>query len=181
MDASELTNGVTDTGRKLLPGVQAVLDRPTDQRIILTKTEVWIDYQNAKLAITALNDLLIHPRAEEMPGLLIAAESRNGKSSLLRKFQQDHLGNMGEAGRLNMPVVRVRMSDKPDAGAFWTAVLNAMKVGHQVKAPVPVKKDQAQRTLENVRCRMLMIDEIHNILQGKAPEQRHFLALLEKH
>lgn len=166
-------------GAHLAPEVRDVLDLPKADRIAFAQSGSWIDHTAVVRARAALEDLLVRPRVERMPCLLVAAASGNGKSSLLRTFAAAHAPHLGADDRAVMPVVLMEMPEKPTDGLFWSDLLDALNVAHRPTAPVAANRDQALRVLEVIRCRMLVIDEVHNILQVGPAQQRQMLALIK--
>ena len=162
----------------LLPEVAGTLDWPVDRRIAFARRDLWIEHEHAARAMRKLRDVLAHPRTEQMPCVLVAAVSRNGKSTVLKRFSAENPPRLLE-GKPTIPVVSMQMPAKPKETDFWTEMLDAMKVGHRVNAAVALKRDQAMANLRTYGSKVLVIDEIHNVLQGTVPEQRAFLAFLK--
>lgn len=55
----------------------------------------------------------------------------------------------------------------------------ALSVPHRDNNPALRKKKQALDVLTRVNCRVLLIDEVHNVLLGHAAQQRQLLAVVK--
>jgi AAA+ superfamily predicted ATPase len=155
------------------------MDLPTEDRIACALEDRWIGYTKAQQALQTLSDLLAHPRTLRMPNMLLVGRSGNGKSTIIAKFRELHPIQMSEGGQARAPVVVVEMPSEPSETRFWTELLLTLRIAHRDTDPVQRKKNQAVSILSYVECRMLVIDEVHNILQGHVRQQRHFLGLLK--
>lgn len=163
----------------LIPEVAAVLDRPTPEREERIKSDVWIGYPRAQQILNALEDLLSHPKTLRMPNLLLVGDSGNGKSTVVDHFYRSN-GPITEGGEApTVPIVLMEMPSEPNEGRFWTSMLDSMFIAHRSTDPVTRKEAQAVSVLRGCRTRMLIIDEIHNLLYGSPLKQRHFLGVLK--
>lgn len=163
----------------LEPAVRDVMSFPTEERVAFAQQDRWIGYTRAQEAIHALSDLLSHPRTVRMPNLLLVGESGNGKTTIIEKFRDLHPVVAQPGGEPLLPVAVMCMPSEPVETRFWTELLLALKIAHRDSDPVQRKKNQAHSILTYVQCRMLVIDEIHNVLYGHARQQRHFLGVLK--
>lgn len=163
----------------LLPEASDALDLPIDERVAFARRDLWIGYPAATRALGAIEDLLVHPRVARMPCLLLAATSNNGKSTVLRRFRLDHPMVAGPEEKPYLPVVVMDMPETPTEANFWGGLLLGMRIAHRVTAPPAWKKQQALQAMRALHCRMLVVDEVHNLLQSTTPQQRHMLALLK--
>ena len=70
------------------------------------------------------------------------------------------------------------MPPAPDERRFFSAVLEALGAPDRSNDRLAAKQDMAMRMLRATDVRMLVIDEVHNILSGSRDQQRRFLNLL---
>lgn len=159
--------------------VMRAVTLPLDERIEYALQDRWIGYSRAHQALQTLADLLAHPRNLRMPNLLLVGESGNGKSTIAAKFKEQHPVTVQPGGEALAPVLSMEMPSEPNETRFWTELLLALNIAHRDTDHVQRKKDQAVSVLSYVGCRMLVIDEIHNVLYGHARQQRHFLGVLK--
>jgi type II secretory pathway predicted ATPase ExeA len=173
---------MTDTSYPhLLPQIRALADAPAEMRIRRIRTDRWIGYARAEAALSAMEDLLTFPKRTRMPNLLLVGPSNNGKTMIVEKFRREHLRG-AEAdlreGAVAVPVLKVQMPPAPDERRFFSAVLEALGAPDRSNDRLAAKQDMAMRMLRATNVRLLVIDEVHNILSGSRDQQRRFLNLL---
>ena len=165
----------------LLPQIRALADAPAEMRIRRIRTDRWIGYARAEAALSAMEDLLTFPKRTRMPNLLLVGPSNNGKTMIVEKFRREHLRG-AEAdlreGAIAVPVLKVQMPPAPDERRFFSAVLEALGAPDRSNDRLAAKQDMAMRMLRATNVRLLVIDEVHNILSGSRDQQRRFLNLL---
>ena len=165
----------------LFPQIRALADAPADMRIRRIRTDRWIGYARAEAALSGMEDLLTFPKRTRMPNLLLVGPSNNGKTMIVEKFRREHLRG-AEAdlreGAIAVPVLKVQMPPAPDERRFFSAVLEALGAPDRSNDRLAAKQDMAMRMLRATSVRLLVIDEVHNILSGSRDQQRRFLNLL---
>jgi len=165
----------------LLPATQALLDAPDDLRIRRIRTDRWIGYARAEAALAAIEDLLSFPKRTRMPNLLLVGPTNNGKTMIIEKFRRSHIPGETEAAResaVHLPILKVQMPPAPDERRFFAAVLQAFGAPDRMSDRLATKQELAVRMLRATEVRMLVIDEVHNLLSGSRDQQRRFLNLL---
>jgi len=164
----------------LLPVAQALADAPAELRVRRVRADRWMGYARAEAALSALEDLLTFPKRLRMPNLLLVGPSNNGKTMIVEKFRREHLPGDPHAGNgaITIPVLKVQMPPAPDERRFFSAVLEALGAPDRSNDRLAAKQDMAMRMLRATDVRMLVIDEVHNILSGSRDQQRRFLNLL---
>ena len=173
------TDGEPKGMEHLLPSVRPVVSQSSEERFLFARQDRWIDYPAATRIIDTLSDLLAAPVESRPRGFLVVARADNGKSSLLRRFEALNPPSSAENGQALMPVVGMSMPDEPTEPKIWLALLKVLRVPHEVTAPPKVHKAQAIEMLEATSCRILMVDEIHDLMQGSARQSSHALVLLK--
>lgn len=163
----------------LAPHVEALLAMTREERIFAAQEDMWIGYDQANLALAALEDLLAAPRNARTMNMLLAGRSGNGKSSVIARFRSLHPVTTREEGHALAPVIAMGMPSEPSETRFWSELLNALRIAHNDANSVQRKKTQAESVLAYVQCRMLVIDDIHNMLHGHMRAQKHFLVILK--
>lgn len=163
----------------LLPATRSIALQPDEARIAHIRADRWIGYTRAHQALTRLDGLLTHPRRQRMPNLLIVGPTNNGKSMIVEKFRRLHPPeSRGASEPDRVPVLTVQMPSGPDIRRFYTLILHALGMPTYPHQNVAQKEDHTLYILESVGVKVLVIDEVHNILAGPVPRQREFLNLL---
>jgi len=163
----------------LLPEVAVLIDRPVEGRIWFVRQDKWIGYARADEVLAAMRDLMDQPQQRRRRGMLVAGRAKNGKSTLLAQFLDEHPVTTREGGEADCPVVAMEMPAKADESQFWSSLLVALKIPHRDNDPASRKRAQALDVLTRIRCRVVLIDEVHNVLPGHALQQRQLLAVMK--
>jgi hypothetical protein len=156
-----------------------------DKRIQYIQSSHWIGYSRAIGAIAKLESLYHFPQRQRMPNLLIVGATNNGKTMIVEKFCRLHMpmkkesetygkyGNFDEA-----PIVAIQMPSHPDIKRFYSIILHQLGIPSSANVRIGVLEDNVLHYLKLLKVKMLIIDEIHNILVGRSDQQREFLNLL---
>ena len=163
---------------KLHPATVKILDKSKEERIRYLYEDKWIGYPKAKEILTELNRLYNMPHKLRMPNLLIYGETNNGKSSIIDHFKKQHPNEDGEEVEI-IPIVSVMAPEGPDLNALYDAILYEMMVPFASTAKKSKKLHQIQYYFELTNVRMLVVDEIHNILSGTVGKQKEFMNALK--
>ncbi len=140
----------------------------------------WIDYPIALQALKRLEWLLNHPRVTRPPCCLIVGETNHGKTTIARKFERMHQPDPGASDEAkSMPVVYVQAPPMADVAGFYGNILNAVGAPFMPTWSASRKQDLVLKTLTNLGTKMLIVDELHSILQGKIDQRGVFLNVLK--
>jgi hypothetical protein len=161
----------------LIPSMQKIAMLPSIKPIQRICTDRWIGYPKAITAIEKLEALLNWPSKQRMPNLLIVGPTNNGKAMIIEKFRRTH-PPVAEHDSEKIPVVSVQMPSEPSIKRFYSALLVAIGAPIRPRQQLAELEQQALRLLRTVKVRMLVIDELHNIMAGAGSSQREFLNLL---
>lgn len=159
----------------LTDAVALQADAGADERILAIKAGFWIPYDRAKETLDHMEELLAHPPIERMPNLLIVGASNNGKTQILKHFMEQHPINPnpeGDAARIS--AIRVDAPPTPDIGELCVRILDAIKAPHKEVGSAMERLRTVKKVLDLVGTRMLLVDEIHNMLTGGPVKQREF-------
>jgi len=169
----------------LLPEACRAAVLPDERRIDLIETaECWIAYARAEAVLGRLRRLLrFGPGRLRPPNALIVAPSNNGKSTLIERFRRDHtLPAAEDRDAESIPVVVMQMPTEPTATRFYAALLDELGAPHGRRTSPGTRKHELGRlaldVLRGVGTRVLVIDELHNLLAGRGDHRREFLNLL---
>ena len=161
--------------------IRPLAEENNESRIRRIRTDRWITYGRAEAALAAMDDLLSFPKRTRMPNLLLAGPTNNGKTMIVEKFRRSHPPIEAKAtteGAANVPVLKVQMPAGPDEPRFFAAILNELGFPHRYVDRLSKRQDAAVRMLRETGVRILVIDEVHNLLSGSRVQQRRLLNLL---
>jgi hypothetical protein len=162
----------------LHPAARAVLHLPEAERVGWIRTDRWIGYPRARQALTILEELLTLPSRQRMPNLLIVGPTNNGKTMIVEKFRRDHPPTPAADGAHEViPVLVVQIPSEPDLKRLYAAILRAVHAPARPRETLTHVEDFTLRLLQQIGLRLLVIDEVHNILAGSHAQQRAFLNL----
>ncbi|MGA9995646.1 MAG: TniB family NTP-binding protein [Pyrinomonadaceae bacterium] len=154
---------------------KALMDLSDELRIQRIRGTHWIGYTRAKHILVKLEELVTHPKTHRMPNLLIVGDTNNGKTMIVNRFQQRYPANDNPSGdAIIYPVMIVQAPPIPDEGRFYEEILEMLSAPYKPKDSPSQKQIQVITILKNISLKILIIDEIHDILAGKPAQQRHF-------
>ncbi|MFB9269900.1 TniB family NTP-binding protein [Bradyrhizobium erythrophlei] len=172
--------GMSEKYAHLRPSTRLFADEDAASRIRRIRTDRWIGYARAEAVLAALEDLLSFPKRLRMPNLLLIGPTNNGKTMIVEKFRRTHLAAVGEPaeGPALIPVLKVQMPSGPDEGRFFGAILDALGMPFGPRDRIAAKQDAAVHLMRATKVRLLVIDELHNLLSGTVLQQRRLLNVL---
>ena len=164
----------------LLPEIRAWATLPDDRRFTIIRTEKFIAYRRAQELLGKLDELVTFPPRTRPPSMLVFGEPDIGKSMLYNAFLRRHPACFeADIGLRLSPAVGMEMPPGPSEKAFWRDLLARIGVPMRPRDPADHLQDLALRLLRQMRCRVLLVDEVHNLLSGSYREQRRMLNLLK--
>lgn len=156
------------------------LNLADEDRIAKIRSPRWIGYPQSLKILAKLNDLLTYPKSYRMPNLLLFGDTNNGKTMLARRFFQMHPPNDNPEGDAAVvPVLYVQAPPVPDEGRFYNAILEKLFAPFRPSDTIKKKEFQAVKLMRYVGLKILIIDEIHQILAGNLNKQRAFLNVIK--
>jgi hypothetical protein len=150
---------------------------PDGERVARIRADRWIGYPRALEALARLEALYEWPTRQRMPNLLLIGPTNNGKSMIIEKFRRG-LPPSSDAEEEQIPVLAVQMPSDPSVSRFYAALLAALGAPLRPRQQVAELERLALSLLRRVGVRMLVIDELHNVLAGRDQSRREFLNLL---
>jgi hypothetical protein len=112
-----------------------------------------------------------------MPNLLLIGPTNNGKSMIIEKFRRQHPSSSA-LDHEQIPVLAVQMPSDPSVPRFYAGLLTAIGAPLRPRQRVGELERLALDLLRRVGVKMLVIDELHNVLAGRDAARREFLNLL---
>ena len=170
---------MTPTPSHLTPVAATLLGEPALQRIEAIRSERWIAYPRAKQALAILRELATHPRTTRMPSLAIYGDSGMGKTMIMQRFRSEHPPVFDVvAGIEQTPVLALQMIGRPSERRFFAQLLAAAGAPRSSRCDIVELEQTALRVLRTIGVKVLVINEVHNILAGPRREQRIMLNTL---
>ncbi|MET7498462.1 TniB family NTP-binding protein [Streptomyces sp900116325] len=161
----------------LCPAAQQITRLPDAERLRYVRADRWIGYPRATEALERLETLLAWPSKQRMPNLLLIGPTNNGKSMIVEKFLRSQ-PPISLPDREEIPVLAVQMPSEPTVTRFYTALLAALGAPLRSRYRLADLEQAVLRLLRSAGLRMLVIDELHNLLGGSGDKRREFLNLL---
>ena len=164
----------------LLESVRPIAMESREQRIAHLRTDRWIDYPRAAQTIQRLEELLATPPRTRMPCLLIHGESGMGKTMLIEKFMRAHRPVYNKhQGLEQIEIVSAQMPPHPSERRIYGNLLHALGAPFRPGDRLDAIEFTALNLLRRLKPKMLILDEVHDILAGTPREQRTSLNLLK--
>lgn len=159
---------------------QSLILKSNEERIIAAKQFKWIGHTKAISIIKDMENLMNYPKSSRMPNILLVGDSNNGKTALIKKFENKHTPYLSkEKSLLCAPVVLFQMPPEPDERRFYNAILERLYAPYKTSEKLEVRQSRVKNLLIKLNVKLLIIDEIHHILAGTPTKQRKFLNVLK--
>ncbi len=162
----------------LLPSVREKLNLSNDDRKEFILEEKWITYPNAKEILDKLEFLYKHPKKSRMPCMLLVGGTNNGKTSIINKFLKKHPPFEDEEVTIT-PILSVIAPDTGSISDFFSKILQSLCVPYRNGDKVNKKRELIDHYFKICEIKMLIVDEIHNILIGAISKQKAFMNSLK--
>ncbi|MER8671215.1 TniB family NTP-binding protein [Mesorhizobium sp. M1156] len=159
----------------LLDQVRPYLNRSTEERISYIQAPRLIGHQGAIQAHERLAELLGRPPALRTRGLMLVGPYANGKTMIAERFAVEHLKT---SERQSVWVVQTR--EGAGLAHFYGSILQALRAPTGSSRDVGRKVEQIDHLLDSLKPRILIFDEFHNALRGRARDVEAVLAFLRR-
>ena len=164
----------------LYPEVEAMLEWPLAERKKKINEMKWVSYARAHRIMQKMHDLLHHPPCYRMPNLLVVGDTGNGKTHIIKRFEDMHPSyTREEDGQFIKPVIFLQTPIDADERTFYHCLLDITGTPFRAADRVDRKQRQVINTLRRIKTRLLIIDEIQHVLAGNQTKQRQFLNVLK--
>lgn len=166
--------------RELSKRALELLGTTDEERLAHIDKPIFIPYKHASEMLAEMEDLLVHPKTNRMPNVLIVGRSNNGKTEILKEFLKRHPAeDRREFDSVYAPVVYIQSPPGPTEHIFLNKLL--MMLGATVKQndSSDRKLMQLLEILPRIQTKILMVDELNALLAGSVTKQRFFLNMLK--
>ncbi|WP_049976274.1 TniB family NTP-binding protein [Azospirillum sp. B506] len=138
-----------------------------EERIALIRSDRWIGHPTANTTLLKLEEMLTGPIRARMDSLLITGESGMGKTMIIEKFLRQHPQREDQiSGTLKTPIVSIQMAPTPGEKRLYVQILDALNVDTLGRMDKDHAATLCLRLMKAMGVRMLVIDEVHNLLCG---------------
>lgn len=167
-------------GTRLSARATELLEASDSERIAHIDKPFFIPYARAAELLDEMEDLLVHPRTNRMPNMLILARPNNGKTEILKEFLKRHPAeDRRELDAVYAPVVYVQAPPGPQESLFLDRILMMLGASIRSNASPDDKLEKVLEIFPQIQTRILLIDELNSLLAGSAKKQRFFLNMLK--
>ncbi len=158
----------------LHPDIVKKITLSNEERIDFIKEPRWIGYPRAHDILNKLEDTYRYPRQSRMPCMLVVGRTNNGKTMLVRQFLKKHPVMENPNGdHVVAPVLYIEAPPTPSEDRFYTEVLNTLF--EHVSGTTSVKSARVVRILKKIKTKVMIVDEMHNLLAGSSTKQSQYL------
>lgn len=156
------------SGERLHPSAEALLDAPNVARATKIIRDHTILYPALQQVISEAEWMVYEPRQTRARGRIICADRANGKTSIAELIH----ARFCEYGRSDAPcVLRISMSGLHDARSVYGRIMEELGSPARISHRLSDRELLVQRLLRDINCRLLILDEVQDILMGNESEQ----------
>ena len=156
-----------------------VADLPPERRSEYIDRPLWIHYPRAVRLLERMHEYMKMPKRARMRNIMVIGESNMGKTSILERFVEmnPRSGYTDETGmrRARVPVIMAQAPATADARGLFTAILDRFWTSFRPTDPVLKLRNHTVRLMREHETEMLVIDEIHNLIETSTVQQRRVL------
>lgn len=168
-----------DSLTHLAPFARDWVSQPEEFRLAKVQADRWISYPKAKGALKEMTRLISLEKKLRMPNMLLVGPTNNGKTMITEKFRRDKLAAVPQSGTVDtVPVLRIQMPSVADQARFFNMVIMGLNAPTRPRDTLGNLETQVITLLKATGVRMLIIDEIHNMLAGTNAQLSGMLNLL---
>ena len=159
----------------LIEHVRPYLDRDQEERIAYIRAPRWIGHHAAQDSHRRLAELLLRPPSLRTQGLMLVGPYANGKTMIAERFAVEHLRTSP-----NQRVWIAQTREGAGLGHFYASILQALRAPGGDMWNLGRKTEQLDHLLFSLKPRVLIFDEFHNALRGRARDVEAVFAFLRR-
>lgn len=146
------------------------------ERIEFIHTPRWIGYKTANQILKTLKDLMERPRQHRMPNLLIIGDSNNGKTTIIKRFNEKFGDTyVDDNERINVPVRLIQAPPSANEKELYISLIDSLGLPFRSSDSTAILRRQLVHSFLETHVKILIIDEAHSILTGTARQQRQMM------
>lgn len=180
---------------ELTEETKKILNSSDEERIKYINEEYWIDYPIAQNILEKMEDIYDFGYGKTRHiSILLVGGSNNGKTSLLKQFLEKHppydYNIDGEQPDwitdeffdkytgIGRPVLYIISPTEPSESRLYSIILEQLNIPYKTRDSLDVKAKLVEYYLKALNVRVLIIDEIHNILNGSPARQKQIMSAI---
>ena len=157
---------------RLHPTAERALQASDSDRTKMIIQDHLIHYPTMKQVMSEADWMVHEPRQVRARGLIVCSGRGNGKTSLADLIHRHY----SEYHDPDLPsVVRVSISGVRDPRALYGRILEELGSPARISHRLSDRELLVQRLLRDVDCRLLILDEVQDVLLGSEREQQRAL------
>lgn len=167
-ESSDQGQAVPQKESSLLPAARQLIGAPLWERSQFVIKDLLVRYPALERVVANAEWMIHEPRQERARGLIVSAAKGNGKTSLSKLIH----GRFNGYGHVDQPcVLRISMSGVRDARSVYGRIMESLGSPARISHRLSDRELLVQRLLRDVNCRLLVLDEVQDILLGSEREQ----------
>lgn len=157
----------------LEPNAQAQLDLPADERANRMLVERFITHERLMPIMDHVEFLLHRPKHSRASGLIVSGKPGSGKTMIARAIQRRHPPFAAEGDRAaGLPVISISMTGAREAKILYSRLLMKLGVPDANRYTGSDRERMVLKLCKAANLRLLIVDEIQDILTSTARQQR---------
>ncbi|MBI5922997.1 MAG: TniB family NTP-binding protein [Betaproteobacteria bacterium] len=150
----------------------SMADRDDEDRISYIRRDRFLAHTRAEEVLNELEMLYRMEDAVRPQGRLIVGRPLMGKSTIIDAFLRNHRASDNPDGNAAVvPVVMVQYPETASEGVY-PVILSKLNARMPVNAKPQALREATVKLLRAVGMKILLIDELHNVMEGSANAQR---------
>jgi hypothetical protein len=158
---------------------QAECDSTDYARIRSILTDKFVSYQRAIDLQNHVEYLYTRPPQTRASGLVIMGEPGSGKTKIAHSIVRRAMADASARERNAVPVVMISMTGARDARTLFNRILEALGAPDSSRMRMADKEQLVLHLLEGAGTRLLIVDEIQDVLSSTTRRQRAALDTLK--
>lgn len=157
-----------DPARELTSKAQALLLATDQERIAFIRSDHVVAYSEAQAVLVFIRDVLTFPAKVRQPYLFVGGDSNNGKSMIGAQIKAAFPGVYDDQNSImTLPVLVITLPAETKLGALYCRLIAEIGATYRASSSNVKLYDQLFHLLRQHRVKVIVIDEINNLLSGE--------------